>query len=116
MKEKYESIFIELGPLFIERVCGITVEKVLDFIYHDKELLESEIAKLDFLTEIVNCLEGAYKRWDGSIKKWFHRKRKALGNLSPYQRMKWPDFWSPQSASRKEILVLAKSVRDGNRT
>lgn len=115
-REKYHDVFVELGTGFIEKICGITVEEFVEFMWKDKELPEHSVERLDFLVEIVKHLEGAYRRWDGSIQKWFRRKRKELGNFSPYQRMKWPGFWASHDSSRQKILELAKSLSDGNAT
>ena len=116
MREKYEEVFVELGVGFIEKTCGIAVRDFVDFMFRDKKLDEESIGRLDFLAEVVDCLEGAYRRFDGSIQKWFCRKRKELGNFSPYQRMLWPGFWAPHSIGRQKILFLAKSIGDGNAT
>ncbi|MFA5133920.1 MAG: hypothetical protein WC459_03920 [Patescibacteria group bacterium] len=115
MREEYKDMFIELGPTIIEKCAKISLRDFLDFIYNGKDIEEDRVRRLNFLVEVEKCLEGAYRREDGSIQRWFHRKRKELGNFSPFERLsKWPDYlWS---SSADEVLKLAKSLGDGNAT
>ncbi|MBU1180194.1 hypothetical protein KJ885_04580 [Patescibacteria group bacterium] len=108
--EAYEDLFVELGAIFISKCCRITVENFLAFIYYDGQLPEHTIAQLNFLAEVVENLIGAYRRWDGSVQKWFRRRRKELGNLSAYQIMRWPGVWKPEDKRARKILQLAKGV------
>jgi len=116
MREKYEEIFVELGVGFIERTCQITAEEFIGFVYQDKDLPKHDVISLDFLAEVVKCLEGAYRRMTGDIRKWFYRRRKELGNLSPYQILRRSAGWTSNNERAQKILSLAKSLGDGNAT
>lgn len=53
-------------------------------------------------------------RLDEGVKKWFFRRRKALGNKSPNDILN--EEWSPKGKLPKKILELAQGLRDGNAT
>ncbi|MFC1612635.1 hypothetical protein ACFL29_02175 [Patescibacteria group bacterium] len=106
MREKYKELIIELRPKFICDCCKVHIEDFLAFIFEDKPLHAYIIDKLDFLTEVVGHLQGSYRRGDGSVEKWFHRKRTKLGNFSVYRRLGWG--WVPANVT--EILELAKGA------
>ncbi len=114
--EKYQGIIRELGYDLAAEICRVGKLEIYDYVFRGKELREESIRRLDFLAEVVECLAGAYKIEDGSIRKWFYRKRKQLGNQSPFDKMKQPNFWAKRKTSWQKILSLAKSLRDGGAT
>lgn len=63
--------------------------------------------RADYLSEIIDCLEGAYT--PSGIKKWFNRARAQLAGKSPREILEQP--WSPEGKAQQQILGLARALR-----
>jgi hypothetical protein len=63
-------------------------------------------ARLQFLSLIVEHLAGAYD--DVGIRRWFERKRTALGNRSPAEIL--VKDWNPDDPGPVQVRQLARSL------
>ena len=63
-------------------------------------------ARAHLLARVVADLKGAYS--DVGVRRWFGRRRTALGGRSPAQVLRGP--WSPEDAGPARVLELARSL------
>lgn len=63
-------------------------------------------ARLHFLAKVVGDLRGAYN--DVGVRRWFERKRSALGNRSPAGILR--RSWSPEDPGAQQVRALARSL------
>lgn len=101
--KKYDILLGALGFDNVRRLAHLgagALELISDFC-----LSPEERARLDFLTEIANCLL-SYE--NHGIYLWFMRRRRVLGNESP--AVIFLGDWRPEDPGPQKVLALAKAI------
>ncbi|HWO69445.1 MAG TPA: hypothetical protein VNP94_01620 [Actinomycetota bacterium] len=99
-----------LLPLFgaedLARLLGVSPVSVRRYASGSRPTPDPVAARLHFLARVVAELKGAYN--DVGVRRWFHRKRTALGGKAPAQVL--TGDWSPEDRGARKVLDLARSL------
>lgn len=103
-----ETFFIELEALLgLELTHRIIFGQPLDATHDCNNLSDLELARLDFLSEVIENLRGGYN--DLGIRSWFLRARVQLNGKSPADIL--CDNWSPSDSGPQDVLRISETLR-----
>lgn len=90
----------------LARLVGVSVSSLRRYAAGTRPTPDPVAARLHFLARVVAELKGAYN--DVGVRRWFHRKRTALGNKAPGQLLRGE--WRPEGRAAQRVLALARSL------
>lgn len=90
----------------LARLVGVSVSSLRRYAAGTRPTPDPVAARLHFLARVVAELKGAYN--DVGVRRWFHRKRTALGNKAPGQLLRGE--WHPEGRAAQRVLALARSL------
>jgi hypothetical protein len=108
-RKKYTILFLSFRRKDLEGLCHISFNDFLNYFFKKGGLSPEDVARLDYIVEVVRYLEGAYK--SNAMITWFARPRKELKYLAPQSYLLTP--WNPKDFWPQKILALAKSLKGG---
>jgi hypothetical protein len=87
-------------------LLSISVSSLRRYLSGERETPDDVAARLHHLALIVGDLAGAYN--DVGIRRWFERKRSALGDRTPAAML--AGEWNPDDAGPQQVRELARSL------
>lgn len=111
--KKYEELRDSIGLRILSKCTNVgRFSLELFFLRNGRILHKSRAVRFKFLDKVASLLKGAYNK--RGIRRWFYRKRTALGNKSAIEML--AGEWNPSESGPQKVLALAKSLRGGNAT
>lgn len=99
-----------LLPLFgvedLARLLGVAPVSIRRYASGARPTPDPVAARLHFLARVVAELKGAYN--DVGVRRWFQRRRTALGGKAPAQVL--TGDWDPEDRGARKVLELARSL------
>jgi hypothetical protein len=95
-----------LEPERLAALLGISVSSLRRYASGERDTPDDIAARLHHLALIVGDLAGAYN--DVGVRRWFERRRTALGGKSP--AMLFAGDWSPEDEDPTRVRDLARSL------
>ena len=95
-----------LGLDLLPRLVGISTSSARRYAAGARQTPDSVAARLHFLALVTGDLAGGYN--DIGIRRWFNRKRSALGGSSPAEVL--VGAWSPEQEGALRVRKLAASL------
>lgn len=99
-----------LLPLFgvedLARLLGVAPVSIRRYASGARPTPDPVAARLHFLARVVAELKGAYN--DVGVRRWFQRRRTALGGKAPAQVL--TGDWGPEDRGARKVLELARSL------
>ncbi len=95
-----------LGLDLLARLLGISATSVRRYASGARQTPDIIAARLHFLALVTGDLAGGYN--DIGIRRWFDRKRSALGGSSPAEAL--DGEWSPEQERASQVRKLAASL------
>jgi hypothetical protein len=95
-----------LGREPLARLLGIGVSSVNRYERSERQTPDAVAARLHFLALVTGDLAGAYN--DIGVRRWFDRKRSALGGRSPAHLLK--GRWQPEDEGPQQVRALARAL------
>jgi hypothetical protein len=98
------SRVLELDQL--ASLLGISASSLRRYLAGERDTPDHVAARLHHLALIVGDLAGAYN--DVGVRRWFHRKRTALGGRTPASLL--TREWNPDDEGPRKVRALARSL------
>lgn len=99
-----------LLPLFgvedLARLLGVAPVSIRRYASGARPTPDPIATRLHFLARVVAALKGAYN--EVGIRRWFQRRRTALGGKTPAQIL--TGDWGPEDRGARKVLDLARSL------
>jgi hypothetical protein len=95
-----------LDPDVLAPLLGISVSSLRRYLTGERHTPDDVAARLHHLALIVGDLGGAYN--DVGIRRWFARKRSALGGKAPEALL--AADWNPDDPGPQQVRELARSL------
>jgi hypothetical protein len=90
----------------LSSLLGISLSSLRRYLSGARETPDNVAARLHHLALIVGDLAGAYN--EVGVRRWFDRKRSALGGRSPAALLSGE--WSPDDKGAQQVRALARSL------
>jgi hypothetical protein len=95
-----------LGVDRLARLVGVAEGSLRRYAAGTRATPDEVAARLHLLARVVGYLRGGYN--EVGVRRWFERKRQALGGVSPEALL--TGVWSPEDENAGKILELARSL------
>jgi hypothetical protein len=105
-KHEWSAVSRVLDQDQLAGLLGISVSSLRRYLSGERETPDDVAARLHHLALIVGDLAGAYN--DVGIRRWFERKRSALGGRTPAAMLSGE--WNPDDAGPQRVRELARSL------
>lgn len=93
-------------PSLLSGLLGISESSLRRYARGERPTPDEVAARLHFLALVVSDLSGAYN--EIGIRRWFRRKRAALGKRSPAELLR--GNWAPESRAARKVKELVESL------
>jgi hypothetical protein len=105
-RSEWPAVQEVLGSELLARLLGVSETSVKRYAVGSRATPDEVAERLHFLARLTGYLAGAYN--DVGIRRWFHRKRSALGRRSPANVLR--PGWVPDAAGPRRVLALARDL------
>jgi hypothetical protein len=105
-RSEWPAVQEVLGSELLARLLGVSETSVKRYAVGSRATPDEVAERLHFLARLTGYLAGAYN--DVGIRRWFHRKRSALGRRSPADVLR--AGWVPDAAGPRRVLALARDL------
>ena len=105
-KHEWPAVSRVLDQDHLAALLGISVSSLKRYLSGERDTPDEVAARLHHLALIVGDLAGAYN--DVGIRRWFGRKRSALGGRTPASMLKGE--WNPDDPGPQQVRELAHSL------
>src|SRR5262245_7802192 len=105
-KHEWPAVSRVLDPDLLAPLLGISVSSLRRYLSGERETPDDVAARLHHVALIVGDLAGAYN--EVGIRRWFGRKRSALGGKTPAALL--AAVWNPDDSGPQKVRELARSL------
>jgi hypothetical protein len=105
-RHEWPAVSRVLDPDVLAPLLGISVSSLRRYLAGERDTPDDVAARLHHLALIVGDLGGAYN--DVGIRRWFARKRSALGGQAPEALL--AAGWNPDDPGPQKVRELARSL------
>jgi hypothetical protein len=105
-KHEWPTVSRVLDQEHLAALLGISVSSLKRYVAGERETPDDVAARLHHLALVVGDLAGAYN--DVGIRRWFERKRSALGGRTPGSLLE--GSWKPEDPGPQQVRQLARSL------
>lgn len=105
-KHEWPAVSRVLEPEHLASLLNISLTSLRRYLSAERETPDAVAARLHHLALIVGDLAGAYN--DVGVRRWFSRKRTALGGRPPAALL--AGDWNPEDPGPQKVRELARSL------
>jgi hypothetical protein len=105
-KHEWPAVSRVLDQEHLAALLGISVSSLKRYVAGERDTPDDVAARLHHVALVVGDLAGAYN--DAGVRRWFERKRSALGGRTPGSLLK--GSWKPEDPGPQQVRQLARSL------
>ncbi len=105
-RREWKALSDTLGIDLLGRLVGISASSLHRYASGGRVTPDAVAGRLHFLALVVGDLSGAYN--EVGIRRWFERRRAALGNRSPLELLRGE--WDPEGKDALRVRELARAL------
>jgi hypothetical protein len=105
-EREWPAVSRVLDPDLLASLLGISVSSLRRYVSRERETPDEVAARLHHVALVVGDLGGAYN--DVGIRRWFGRKRSALGGNTPAALL--AAGWNPDDPGPQKVRALARAL------